>query len=123
MQEQAGQLRCLKIAVEARINVPLQVTLPVIDLLNEHAAYTICRGLKGSDGRTPFMRLKGHDTSRPMIEYGEQVLAKPMRTKAWSKRSALEPRWVEGTWVGINARTGEHLVVLTGGETLLRGTR
>ena len=65
-------------------------------------------------------RMRGYEASKPVLEMGEQVWAKPMRTHAWHKRGPLESRWVAATWSGISPKTGEHLVILEGGRHLLR---
>ena len=75
VQEISGQLRCMKLALESRLKMVVESTWAIMDLMLEHAAYIVSRCLKGAGGRTPFLRLKGHDTTRPLIEFGEQILA------------------------------------------------
>ena len=120
VQEFTAQLRALKLALEARIKVPVNSNWTILVSLAEHANYLINRCLRGADGKTPMSRLKGHEGNRPMVEMGEQVWAKPMRTRSWSRTAALDSRWVGGTWCGINAKTGEHLVILEGGRQMMR---
>ena len=47
-----------------------------------------------------------------VYEFGEQVLAKPMRSKQAKKKGALEPRFHEATWVGYNNRSNSYIMVL-----------
>ena len=54
-----------------------------------------------------------------MMEFGEQVWAKPLRTQTWGKREPLKSTWNAATWVGVSAWTAEHLVILPNGGPLL----
>ena len=51
---------------------------------------------------------------------GEQVLAKPMRSKASNRKRSLKDRWVFGTWLGIATRSNEHLVALRDGKAVIK---
>ena len=53
-----------------------------------HACTTINRALVGHDGKTPYRRLMGKDATQPLAEFGEQVLAKPLRQKKTSKKQS-----------------------------------
>ena len=83
-----------------------------------HAGYLLSRYLVGTDGRTPVGRLRGKETKQAIVEFGEQVWARPQRTKNWQKKADLAARWVEATWVGIFPKTGEHLVILAEGGAI-----
>ena len=120
MQEFTAQFRCLKLALESRIGVTLNWNWHVLHLMVVHACCLICRCFRRAHGKTPFGILKGYESSRPIVEFGEQIWAKPLRTKAWSKKASLQARWAAGTWCGISPRTGEHLVVLGEGGSLIR---
>ena len=78
----------------------------------------ICKRFRREDADAS--RLRGRESSQVVVEFGEQVWAKPQRTKAWQRRVDLEARWIEATRVGIYPKTGEHQVVLADGRTLLR---
>ena len=59
-----------------------------------------------------------------MAEFGEQVFGKLALKKPSSDRKVkrgkrkLAERSVQGTWVGIHARTGEHVIALPSGEVI-----
>ena len=57
----------------------------------------------------------GKFSKKAILEIGEQVMAKPLRNKKTSKKLALKERWVFATWVGIDARTNEYVVVICDG--------
>ena len=60
-------------------------------------------------------RLQGKDSKKPIIEFREQVMAKPLRGKR-----ATRKMWAFATWVGIDVRTNEHVVVLGDGGAPIR---
>ena len=92
-----SQMRTLKLSLESRLGAPIQNQWAVIDWLVEHSCTTINRSQVGHDGRTPYRRLLGKEPSQPMIEFGEQILAKPLRQKQTSRKISLATRWVQGT--------------------------
>jgi hypothetical protein len=52
-----------------------------------------------------------------LLEFGEQVLAKLTKPKPQSKLARKAgPKFVQATWLGLNERTGEHLVVARNGK-------
>ena len=68
------------------------------------------------DGRTAYFRLYGRNSAKAVLEIGEQVMAKPLRRRKSQKTLSLKERWF-ATWVGIDAKTNEHVVVLGEGES------
>ena len=94
----------------------------IIEWMTEHSATTINRAQVGHDGKTPFRRLLGKEAVQPLVEFGEQVLAKPLRQKKTSKKVSLATRWLHGTWVGIADRSNENLVVLPEGGASDQGS-
>ena len=55
-----------------------------------------------------------------MLEFAEQVLAKPLRAHKTRKKLSLKSKWVFGTWLGLTAKANEHLVALPGGGPVIR---
>ena len=78
------------------------------------------RCLRGTDGKTPLSRQAGYESSSPLLEFGKQVWAKPMRPGAWRKKTSLAAGWTGGAWCGISPKTGEHLVILKGGDVMIK---
>ena len=55
---------------------------------------------------SPMERLRGSKYERPVAEFGEQVLYMPL-----GDRPAFpEPRFLEGTWLGMDLRSGEVII-------------
>ena len=76
VQDVSGQVRTLKLALEARIGVMIPEASAVMDWVIEHAAYVLTRFSVGHDGMTPYERLTGCKWVRSMVEICEIVLAK-----------------------------------------------
>ena len=116
MQDVNAQLRSIKLALEARIKTKIESNWAILEWALPHAAFAISKYSVGHDGKTPHQRLLGKRFEKPIIEFGEVVLAKipmtsgriPVRTGARQKK--LLPRWMEAVWLGVNHRTQEHIV-------------
>ena len=87
VQDVTGQTRTLKLTLEARLKYTIPMDAPVMEWLMEHAAFVLSRFNAGHDGMTPYERLTGRRWRRPMVEFGEVVLAK-LVTKIRSKGKA-----------------------------------
>ena len=121
VQDVTGHLRNVKIALEARLKTEIDDRLPIVQWALEHAVFLINKFSVGHDGMAPCERLTGRKWRRPMVEFGEMVLAKLAlrrtgRGKAKRQKRKLAPRSIDAVWVGQIARTGEHLVIKPNGD-------
>ena len=73
-----GLIRTLKLSVEERMGHELEPTHPLLPWIVEHAAQLRNRYQVGSDGKTPYERLRGRSIHRPIFEIGESVLYLPL---------------------------------------------
>ena len=76
VQDVTGHTRALKIALEARLKISIGEGTPVMEWIIEHAAFLLNKFSLGHDGMTPHERLFGQKWRRPLVEFGEMVLAK-----------------------------------------------
>ena len=113
-------MRSIKIGLEYRIKTEISTESAIMQWIVEHATVVMNRCAVGKDGKTAYRRLFGKDSKKPLIEFGEQVLVKPMRAPASRRKRSFKYQRREGTWVGVNFKTGEHLVVLAGGGAVIR---
>eukprot|EP00974_Lingulodinium_polyedra_P019265 1860480-Lingulodinium_polyedra.AAC.1 len=79
----------------------------VADLLNKHCV--------GSDGKTPFERLKGKGYKGEFLEFGSSVLH---RIPDKPQGGLMAPRWVPGVWLGKRFTTDEHVIGLEDGKVV-----
>ena len=85
-----------------------------------HACDMINRYLVGEDGRTAHYRLFNKHFHHNTLEYGEVVLAKPLRKPKQNRKRALKSRVVDGIWLGIHGQTNEHRVALPDGGPVIK---
>jgi hypothetical protein len=112
VQEYMGQLRTLRVGLEARLKCKIESEWAIRQWMSVLAPELMNRCQVGRDGRTAYYRMQGKDSKKAIIEVGEQVMAKPLRGKKTNRKVSLKDRWVFATWVGIDPRTNEHVVVL-----------
>ena len=124
VQDIAGQLRRLTLALEARLQQRVSAKLPVMAWLVRHAAFVFTHFQVGHDGLTPWRRLTGRPWNGTVAEFGEQVMGKLAKKKPGSTKkekrgkTKLTARSIRGTWLGIYPRTGEHLLAVHTGEVV-----
>ena len=124
VQDVTGHMRVLVLALEARLKTKLDLSLPIVKWIIRHAAFLHSRYCVGHDGLTPIRRLTGRTWKGLIVEFGEKVLGKlAMKKPSTDKKvkrgkKKLASRSVEGIYVGIYPRTGEHLIVKKSGEVI-----
>ena len=59
-------------------------------------------------------------TARSQSSNSESKYAKPLRGNRSTRKMSLKDRWAFATWVGIDVRTNEHVVVLCDGGAAIR---
>ena len=87
----------------------------IIEWITELAGELQGRGQVGKDGRTAYCRLYDRNSAKAVLEIGEEVMAKPSRSRKSQKDLSLKGRWVFATWVGIDA-----VVVILEGRAAIR---
>ena len=120
VQEFMEQLRATKLALEQHLKCTIETSDPIMLWAVDHAAMLISRYKVSVDGKTPYRRLMGKDCRAPLVEFGERILAKPMRTPKSRKKLSLKARWIEGVWVGSTRHSKEHLVALDDGGAVIK---
>ncbi len=114
-----AEVRAIKLGLESRIGKEVSMLLPVMEWIIRHAPSVINRVQLGVDGRTSYYRIHHRDFSGKFFEFGEQVLIKPKRKIAkQEKRVSMKEKWLDGTWLGWDDRTGEHLVAIPSGPVV-----
>ena len=91
-----------------------------MEWITELAGELLSRGQAGEDDRTSYFRWYGRNSAKAALEMGEQVTAKPLKGRKSQKKLSLKERWVFATWVGIDAKTNEHVVVIGEGRAAIR---
>ena len=86
VQEVKAQMRAIALALEARVKSKLDNRCAIMEWIIPHAAAVINRFLIGRDGRTAHYRIHEKTFHGKVIEFGEQILAKPMRNKKTQRK-------------------------------------
>ena len=76
VQDVTGQLRTLKLGLEERVGIKIDEDLPIMDWMLEHASFLLNKFSVGKDGMTAHERVTGRRWKRPILEFGESVMAK-----------------------------------------------
>ena len=108
VQEVQGIARTVKHHIEYKLGITINYDHPIIAWMTEHVSTLFNRYTVGRDGRTPYERLKGKQSSIRMPPFAEKVLYKFQGEI--SHMPKLEPRWSEGVFLGVNGRTDEYII-------------
>ena len=122
IQDLQGQVRTVKAATERMIGEKIPKGHCLMWWLVEWCCTVLNRCAKGEDGRTAFQRVKGRQSHRHVCKFGEQVMWKPMKTAA-NRRNKDEPRWEEGSWLGVIFETDEVIIGKENGVVKCRDVR
>ena len=73
----------------------------------------------GSDGKTPYERIKGRPADKGIAQFGENVHYKPLKMSTRT-RAKIGDKMIEAVWLGVMLRTGEHILGTTDGVVKAR---
>ena len=102
-----GQVRTMKMALEARISEKVVETSDLIPWMVRHAAMLVNIGQRGDDGRTAWERVKGRRFNRDVPEFGERIMYLKPNSLGKDK---LDSRWETGHFLGIQDDSAELIV-------------
>jgi hypothetical protein len=121
VQAVQGQLRVVRLALEKRYESEISAHHPILAWAVEYSSIVLNRCEIGHDGRTAYQRLKGKRVLMPGLEFGEAVIWKvDNRTGALGK---LSSSWKSGVYIGVRSKSGEFVVVDSGGVWKARSIR
>ena len=106
------QIRVMKTAYQSSTRRVVDVKSAGFAWLVEHAADTLNKALVGSDGQTPWERVRGRKYGGQVFEFGQVVLS---RIPGKPVGGLMTPRWVKGLWLGKLWASDEHIVTEPGG--------
>ena len=124
VQDVTGHLRCVKLALEAKLKRNIDASHPIVKWMMPHAAFLLTRLSVGRDGMTSWRRLMGKTWNGSLAEVGELVWAKlqlkkpSIEKKHKRAKKKLVERSILGVWLGVYARTGEHIVLKENGDVV-----
>ena len=120
VQTVEGQIRVMKIALEARLGTHVGAGANIVTFMAEYASFLLNRLDVGKDGKTAWERVKEKSATVLAIEFGEKLLWKK---KAQSKMDNISSSWEYGIFVGVRVRSGEFWVATKAGVNKARCVR
>ena len=88
VQDVAGQMRRLTLALEGRLQQRISAKLQVMTWLARHAAWVLTHFQVGHDGLKAWRRLSGRPWKGTVAEFGDQVMGKFTEKKPTSTKNA-----------------------------------
>ena len=107
-------IRTWKSALDEQYKVTIKSDLPIVAWMVEYCGELINRYRTGEDGKTAYFRIKGKRSSANIVPFGEKVLFMPAKDKS-QRKNLLEPRFIDGIWAGIDAGSGESIILTPSG--------
>lgn len=102
-------MRTYLIDLERRANFKVPINHPLMEWLVEHSADMLNKCSHGSDGRSPYQRIKGRAFHGELAPFGSAIM---FRVVGKVKGGELTDRWLPGVWLGKRFASDEHLVAL-----------
>ena len=116
-----GMFRTLKLCLEARLNKYVPVNHPITAWLLEHTCMLLNARARGSDGQTPWQRIKGRAFRQLLLCFGERVLYKlPSKGPNSMPDGNMGSRWREGVFLGFNRSSNTYVVATSEGVANVR---
>ena len=103
-----GQSRALLLGLERQIKARIPLDHPIIPWLVCHAATVRTLQVVGPDGLTAHQRARGGQGSNKLMTFGEICRYKCRAQEPGITHSTW--RWSVGVWIGLDRRTGQHLL-------------
>ena len=114
-----GQFRTMKLCLEQRIDKTVSVDHPLISWIMEHASLLLNVMVKGHDGLTPWMRIRGRSWSQPLVGIGEEVLYRyPSKGPKHHPDGNVGALGAEGTFLGYSRTSNTFLVADANGQVI-----
>jgi len=114
-----GIFRTLKLCLESHLGMYIPVKHPVLPWLLEHSAFLLNVKSRGSDGLTPWARIKGRPFGLQVIGFGEAVFFKrPVKGPDAQPEGNMGAVQAEGTFIGYNRSTNTYILATPDGQKM-----
>ena len=122
VREIQKHVRVMKSALEERMKCEVPSRHPKLAFLVGLAGRLMSRYQVGRDGRTAYELHAGKPYRIQLVEFGERVYFMPIRPGG-ARQAKLDPKWQDGTFIGIRDRSDEMLIMTTSGVYKTRNVR
>jgi hypothetical protein len=111
-----GMMRTLKLCLEQRLDKHIPVSHPVMAWLLEHVCTLLTATVRGEDGSTAWMRVRGRPFAQQLIGFGESVLHKyPTKGPRHDPHGNVGALGADGVFLGFS-RYSNTFMIWTGKE-------
>ncbi len=117
VREVKGMIRTYVDSIEEKAKVKLEGSDAIMTWIVRHAAAMITRFQVGTDGKTPYERMKGKRTKRPLAAIGEKILYMKKDGKG------MNMRFDYGFFLGVSEKSDELYVATEAGVLKTRTVR
>ena len=97
----AGQIRCLKDALEFQYKEPISTRHPLMAYMASHAAYLITRLGRGKGGRAAWGLSRGKSYKRRLLPFGERCMYMLVRGTATLAQLASNRQLFRSTYIEV----------------------
>ncbi len=112
-----GLFRTVKLCIEQRVDKRIPVDHPFIAWMMEHASLLLNAMVRGTDGLTAWMRVRGRSFGQPLVGLGEMVLYKhPIKGPRHDPEGNVGAQGGEGIFIGFNRNNHTFTISLTDGQ-------
>ena len=106
-------LRTMRLDLESRLGAEVPIDHPLMAWLVRHVAFLYTAFMKGSDGRTPWERVRGRPYSQRIYHFAERVHWKlPTKGPKSQPRGNAASRWEAGLYLGNEMHANSYIVSL-----------
>ena len=121
VQDFEGLMRTWMSVLQDKYKANIPAEHPIVAFLVEYIGEMYNSTHMGADGKTPYRRIKGRDSTKNLIPFGEKVLYK--KEKPTGKTNKLEEKFREGIWAGVLGTSKEHIILTQTGPKTARTIR
>ena len=106
IQTLRNQIKACKVQIEKNSGITIKDDSPLLTWLPRHAAWQYTRFHKQQDSATAYEKIGQMSYLSHILFVGEAVAGRRPGTMCSRRKSA----WFEGTWLGRDSKTDEHLI-------------
>ena len=112
-----GLFRTVKLCLEQRVDKQIPVDHPFISWMMEHTSLLLNALVRGTDGLTAWMRIRGRPFGQPLVGLGESVLYKyPGKGPQHNPHGNAGPLGSDGIFLGYNRANNTFMISAADGQ-------
>ena len=117
-----GMVRTLKSMVESKSGMKITSEHAIFPWLVEWVGQLMMRFSVGTDGKSPYERIRGRRLIKPTVAFGESVVYMPPHSNHRANPN-VDNKMVPGIWLGFKWRTDERIIGTLDGVVKARTLR